>query len=105
LISIATLGAWDKYLNTLNKFYNNFSENDKVSNGSSDTLAAYTNWVFSKNIAKTTLGKNTFFFSEHGFATLDMSMNKDKFYFKLAPNPNSLKLLSSTSFSIVETKG
>lgn len=105
LIDITTLGAWDKYLNTLNKFYNNFSHDDKVSNGSSDTLAAYTNWVFSKNIAKTTLGKNTFFLSQHGFTTLDMSMIKDKFYFKLAPNPNSLKLLNSTSFSIEETNG
>ena len=103
-IDIATLGAWDEYLKILNEFYNNFSNNKKVSTGSSDNLAAYTNWVFSTNIAKSTLGKNTFFFSEHGFATLDMAMDKDKFYFKLAPNPNSLKLLSSTSFSIVETK-
>lgn len=104
LIDISALSAWDTYLKILNDFYNNFSQNEKVENGESETLAAYTNWVFSKNIAKTTLGKNTFFLSRHGFATLDQSMSLENFYFKLAPNPNSLKLLNSTSFSIEETK-
>ena len=35
-IDIATLGAWDEYLKILNEFYNNFSDNEKVSTGSSD---------------------------------------------------------------------
>lgn len=105
MIDIVTLSAWDKYINTLNKFYNNFSQVEKVDEGRSETLSAYTNWVFSKNIAKSTLGKNTFFLSQHGFTTLDKSMIKDKFYFKLAPNPNSLKLLCSTSFTIEEENG
>lgn len=104
LIDISTLSAWDKYLATLNKFYNNFSQNKKVDEGTSKTLGAYTNWVFSKNIAKTTLGKNTFFLSHHGFSTLDQTMEKDKFYFRLSPNPKSLKLLSSRSFAIAEAK-
>lgn len=104
-IDIHTLADWDQYLNTLNRFYMNFSQEPSVDEGKSEKLAAYTNWVFSKNIAKTTLGKNTFFLSHYGFATLDQMMASNNFYFKLAPNPHSLKLLNSTSFSIEEQNG
>lgn len=103
LIDIAMLANWDKYISLLNKFYMNFSQSNTVNEGMSDKLAAYTNWIFSKNIAQTTLGKNTFFLSHYGFATLDQTMEKYGIMFKLSPNPNSIKLLCTTQFKIEET--
>jgi hypothetical protein len=67
-------------------------------------LSAYVNWIFSKNIAKTTLGKNTMFLSHYGFTTLDTIMEKENMRFALSPKPNSLKLLCSVDFSIIETR-
>lgn len=82
-ITIILLREWDKYINLLSQFANTYRNADSVKFGQSDRLAAYINWVFSNNIMKTTLGKNTIFFTFRGFQTLDEILKSETSYFRL----------------------
>lgn len=102
LISQAEMLAWDSYLQTAVDFYNNFNYDEKVDGGSSDELNAYINWTFSKNLMDTVLGQNDVYLSSHGFSTLDQQMEEGGFHFELAPEVDSLKLLSTVGAYSIE---
>lgn len=103
LISQSQLFAWDTYLKTATEFYNNYNYDDKVENGTSDTLNAYINWVFSKNLMNTPLGKNDIYLSSHGFSTLDQQLERSDTHYALMPDVRSLKLLSTTETYTIES--
>ena len=101
-INSAQLKAWDDYLAILDSFY--IAYGDSFEDIPSEEISAYANWIFSKHLAETTLGKNTFFLSHYGFSTLDDIMDQNGIMFTLAPSPNTIGLVCSTGvFDIEET--
>lgn len=96
--------GWSIYLSTLDTFYENYSYHPKVSGGSSASLAAYVNFVFSTNLPSTGLGENDLYFSKYGFSTLDKQMEAGGFYYELEPVVNSIYLLNATSKYTISQK-
>ena len=105
-ISPGMLAEWDSYIALLNKFYATYGDVAGEPGATSDELSTYANWVFSTHIAETTLGKNRFFLSRHGFSTLDDQMLDGNFYFLLSPSAASLDILcASGGFDIIDSSG
>ena len=105
-ISPRMLAEWDSYIALLNKFYATYGDVAGEPGATSDELSTYANWVFSTHIAETTLGKNRFFLSRHGFSTLDDQMQDGNFYFLLSPSAASLDILcASDGFDIMDSSG
>ena len=100
-IKAIQLVNWDMYLKILNDFYINKAQDSRTIQ--TDNLAAYANWVFSKNIAKSTLGKNNLFLSRYGFTTLDTILEKTQKSYVLSPNANTMQLLVSTGVFNIKT--
>ena len=105
-ITSSMLAEWDSYIALLNRFYATYGDIAGEPGATSEELSTYANWVFSTHIAETTLGKNRFFLSRHGFSTLDNQMQDGNFYFLLSPSASSLDILcASGGFDIVDSSG